>query len=537
MANSTNLANSTKGPRSIPAQAPDLGLGGIPYKWLVVVAVIFGIFMSILDTTIVNIALSKLQAVFGETLDNIQWVVTGYVLALTVSIPFFSYLADRIGMKRTYLISLALFTVASALCGLAWSIGSLIFARVLQGLGGGALVPLAMAQIFAVFPHEERGRAAATLGVPILFAPALGPTLGGYIVEYLEWRLIFYINVPIGILGVLIGWLVLREHRSPVARPLDVPGLILSTLGFSTLIYGISDAADAGWTSLTVLAFLSFGLVCLAALTVVELRSAHPLLDLHLLKEWNFTAGNLITWTLQIGLFGALFLLPIFLQSLRRLTPIEAGLWLLPSALVTAVVLPVGGVLVDRFGAKPVIVVGTLALTLTTYALSHLTLATPFWTLQLWLLGRSVAIAFTLQPTQVIALSRVPREALTRATSLFSIMRQVIVAFGTALLATYIENRQPLHFAHLAEQVTAFSPAGLLVNQLTARFQAQGFDQLQAQAAALQAIAGQLRLQATVLSFRDAFLLTTLIVAGSTFIALLLRPAAKLGEGEALVLE
>ncbi|MFN8456446.1 MAG: DHA2 family efflux MFS transporter permease subunit [Anaerolineae bacterium] len=522
-----------------PSTAADIGLGGIAYKWWVVAAVVFGVFMSVLDTTIVNIALAKLQAVFGATLDGIQWVITGYVLALTVSIPVFSYLADRMGMKRVYLISLVLFTMASALCGLAWNLNSLVFARILQGLGGGALLPLATAQIFAVFPHQERGRAAATLGVPVLLAPALGPTLGGYIVEYLDWRLIFYINVPIGILGVLFCSMILREYHNPVQRPLDVPGLVLSTLGFSTLIYGISSAADDGWTSLTVIAFLSVGLICLLSLIGVELRSAHPLLDVGLMAEWNFTAGNLITWALQIGLFGALFLLPIFLQNLRGLTPIQTGLWLLPSALITAVVLPVGGILVDRFGAKPIIVIGTLALTLTTYALSHLTLSTTFWTLQLWLLGRSVAIAFTLQPTQVIALSRVPKEALGRATSLFSIMRQVVVAFGTAILSTYVENRQPLHFAHLAEKVTAFSPAGLLINRMLAYFQGRGFDQLRAQAAALEIAAGQLQLQATILAFRDAFLLTMMIVAGSTLIAFWLRSAVKVveGQGESLVLD
>jgi len=542
MSHSTNLSHDSTpltGPGAPAQKTSDVGLLGLDYKWWVVAAVVFGVFMSVLDTTIVNIALAKLQAVFGATLDGIQWVVTGYVLALTVSIPVFSYMADRMGMKRVYLISLALFTLASALCGLAWSLGSLVFARVLQGLGGGALLPLATAQIFAVFPHQERGRAAATLGVPVLLAPALGPTLGGYIVEYMDWRLIFYINVPIGILGVLFCSMILREYHNPVARPLDVPGLILSTLGFSTLIYGISSAATDGWTSFTVIAFLAVGLICLLTLIGVELRSPYPLLDVRLMAEWNFAAGNLITWALQIGLFGALFLLPIFLQDLRGLTPVQAGLWLLPSALITVVVLPAGGILVDRFGAKPIIIIGTLALTLTSYALSHLTLTTTFWTLQLWLLGRSVAIAFTLQPAQVVALSRVPKVALARATSLLSIMRQMVVAFGTALLSTYVEIRQPLHFAHLAEHVTAFSPTGRLINQVTALFQSRGFDQLGAQTAALQVIAGQIQLQATILAFRDAFLLTMMIVAGSTLLALLLRQVARPGDGqsEALVLE
>ncbi|NTU80039.1 MAG: DHA2 family efflux MFS transporter permease subunit [Chloroflexales bacterium] len=514
--------------RGGPAPAAESGEGrrfGLEYKWLVVIAVIFGIFTSVLDATIVNIAISKLQAVFGASLDRIQWVSTGYTLALTVSIPIFSYLADRFGIKRIYLISSALFVLASALCGMAWSLESLVFARILQGLGGGALMPLATAQIYAEFPPAERGRAAATLGVPVLLAPALGPTIGGFIIQYADWRLIFYLNVPIGIVGVLIGMFILRERRSPVVRPLDVPGLILSTLGFASLVYGIAEAGDKGWESLTVAGFLGFGLLCIILLVIVELGTPTPLLDLRLFGDWNFTCGNLLTWTLQIGMFGALFLLPIFLQSLRGLSPVQAALVLMPSALLTAVMLPIGGILVDRLGAKPVIITGAVALTLTSFALSHLTLQTSFLTLQFWLLGRSVALSFTLQPAQVVALYNVPKEAMGRAVSLLNLLRQVIVAFGTALLATYVQNRTPVHYAHMAERVTPISPTGQLIGRMAALYQSRGLSALQAQAAALRLIGLQVRLQATLLSFRDAFLLAAVIVASGGLIALLLRPA------------
>jgi DHA2 family multidrug resistance protein len=524
MSNARALPGSGAGPL---AEAGEGRRFGLEYKWLVVIAVLFGIVTSVLDTTIVNIAISKLQSVFGASLDRIQWVSTGYTLALTVSIPIFSYLADRFGIKRIYLISSGLFVIASALCGLAWSLESLVFARILQGLGGGALMPLATAQIYAEFPPSERGRAAATLGVPVLLAPALGPTIGGFIIQYADWRLIFYLNVPIGIVGVLIGMLILRERRSPTIRKLDVPGLILSTMGFSTLVYGIAEAGDKGWDSLTVAGFLGFGLLCMVLLTIVELGTPTPLLDLSLLRDWNFTIGNLLSWTLQIGLFGALFLLPIFLQSLRGLSPVQAALVLMPSALLTAVMLPVGGILVDKIGAKPVIIAGVVALTLTSFALSHLTLQTSFVTLQLWLLGRSVALSFTLQPAQVVALYNVPKEAMARATALLNILRQVIVAFGTALLSTYVQNKTPIHYAHLAERVTPISPTGQIIGRLAALYQGQGLDAAHAQAAALRLIGLEVRLQATILAFRDAFMLTTVIVACGGLIALLLRPAKR----------
>lgn len=520
-------AATLNAPANTTTEPADLGWGGIPYKWLVMGAVIFGLFMAVLDSTVVNIALSKLEAVFGTSLTGVQWVVTGYTLALTVSIPLFGYLADRYGTKRIYLLSLSLFTIASALCGVSWSIGSLIFARVLQGLGGGALSPLAIALIFAAFPPKERGRASAYLGIPILFAPALGPTLGGYIVEYMSWRLIFYLNVPIGIAGVLIGATVLREYRAAASRRMDWPGLIFSTLGFASLVYGIGEAGADGWGSPKILSFISGGALCLLILFWFELRTPTPLLDVRLFKDWNFAAGNLMTWTLQIALFGALFLLPIFLQSLRGLTPVQAGLWLFPPAVVTMITLPTGGILVDRLGAKPVILLGSLTLALTTFALSHLTLSTTFWTLQFWMLGRSIAVAFTLQPTQVVALSAVPREALSRATGLYSLMRQVIVAFGTALLATYVQNREPIHFAHLAERATPTSLPAQLAARITQLFISRGYDQLHARSLALSLLAGEFHLQSTILAFRDAFILTTAIVGVGVCIAFFLRPAAR----------
>src|SRR5712692_694478 len=199
---------------------------GIAYKWWVVAAVVFGIFMSILDATVVNIALAKLQAVFGANLNQIQWVFTAYLLSLAVSVPLAGYLADRFGIKRVYMTALLLFTGGSMLCGLSWSADSIVFFRILQGLGGGALLPLATAMIFAAFPPQQRGMASAALGVPILLAPALGPTLGGYIVQYGDWRLIFYLNVPVGIVGLLMGLYLLRERRSPNPGRFDLPGFV-----------------------------------------------------------------------------------------------------------------------------------------------------------------------------------------------------------------------------------------------------------------------------------------------------------------------
>jgi DHA2 family multidrug resistance protein len=265
------MAISTAAPLRPAGQPAARGFLGLEYKWLVTIAVIFGLFMAVLDATVVNIALPKLQAVFGATLNDIQWVVTAYTLAQTVSVPLFGYLADRFGTKWIYMVSLALFTIASMLCGISWSVPSMIFFRILQGLGGGALLPIGIAQVYAVFPPAERGRSQAAVGIPVLLAPALGPTLGGYIVQYFSWRIIFYLNVPIGIVGLFMCAVLLRRGRVNERARLDVPGLTLATLAFSALVYGVGEAASDGWGSARVLGFGIFGLICLAGLVVVEL--------------------------------------------------------------------------------------------------------------------------------------------------------------------------------------------------------------------------------------------------------------------------
>lgn len=501
-------ASSSPAPRA-PNQRLGQNMLGLEYKWLVTIAVIFGLFMAVLDQTVVNIALPKLQAVFGATLNDIQWVITAYTLAQTVSVPLFGYLADRFGTKWIYMISLALFTLASMLCGISWSVSSMIFFRILQGLGGGALLPIGIAQVYAVFPPAERGRSQAAIGVPVLLAPALGPTLGGYIVQYFSWRLIFYINVPIGIIGLFMCFVLLRRGRVNAQARLDVLGLTLSTLTFSSLVYGVGEAASDGWGSGKVLGFGVFGVLCLIALIVVELRTADPLLDFSLYKSWNWSSAYLITIAITFALFGALFLVPQYLQVLRGLSPEQAGLVLLPSSLVTLVALPISGFATDRFGPKWSIFIGLVALGIASYLLSGLTLTTPTHLIQLWLIGRSIGIGFASQPASVIALSNVPRAKLARGSSFFTLQRQVASAFITSFLATYVKNRTIPHYAHLAEQTTQASPLYAYMSGVVGQAAAQGRWTLPVQAQVLRQVAIQLRLQATVLAFRDALMLIT----------------------------
>src|SRR5579859_591306 len=227
--------------------------GGLDYKWVVAMVVILGVFMSILDQTIVNIAIPRLQTAFGADIHLVQWVLTGYILTLGIITPTSAYFSERFGIKRYYIASLAAFTLGSALCGIAWSLPVLIFFRILQGAGGAALFPLSITLLFREFPPRERGVAMGFFGVPALLAPALGPTLGGYIVTSAGWPLIFYINVPIGIVAIILSTVLLREYRPEGRTRFDFIGFFFAAIGLATILYGLSSASTDGWTSTTVL--------------------------------------------------------------------------------------------------------------------------------------------------------------------------------------------------------------------------------------------------------------------------------------------
>jgi EmrB/QacA subfamily drug resistance transporter len=439
---------------------------GLSHKWMVALTVVFGSFMTQLDRSVTVVALAKLQQVFLAPLNTLQWILTAYTLAQGVSIPLAGYLAARFGRKFIYQGALVAFTIGSLLCGLSWNLESLIVFRVLQGLGGGALAPLAVAMVFDAFPPKERGRGAATLGVPLLVGPAIGPVLGGYLVQYISWRFIFFINLPISLVGFLMAWLVLRERRSPSTPSLDWMGMTLSTIGFVSLLYGISQAATDGWSSASVLITTFAGLASLLVLALVEWRTASPALDVRLFKDWAFTNGNSVSVILQFSFFGAFFLLPLYLEELRGVPAFQAGLWLMPVALSAALTLPISGMLVDRFGAKWVIVFGGIALTFSSWWMAFsVDLSTPLWTLLTPLIVRGIALAFVLQPSNVVSHQSIPRDELPHASSLRAVLSAVAASLGTAVLATFLKSRELIDQAHFVlPQATmhAFDEANLL---------------------------------------------------------------------------
>jgi EmrB/QacA subfamily drug resistance transporter len=498
--------------------------GGLPYKWIVAIVIIFGIFMSILDTTIVNVAIPRLQSAFGAGLTSVQWVATAYTLAQGVTTPLTPFFSQRIGIKRLYIVAITSFIIGSALCGLAWSLPVLILFRILQAVGGAFLFPLSITMLYSEFPPEERGTAIGTLGIPILIAPALGPTVGGFIVTYLGWQLIFYINVPIGIVGIILAMLLLREAPlEQQRRRFDIPGFVFSAIGLSALLYGLSDAGTDGWRSDIVLGCIALGVLCLAIFTVIELMIARsggqPLLDLRVFGNGPFASSTIASVFVTFALYGGLFLVPIYLQDLRGLSAYQAGLILLPQALGSMVATLVGGRLVDRIGVKPVVFTGLAILAFALWRFSYLSLNTPYNSFQYLLILRGLGLGLSFQPLTVSALWTIQPRDLNQASSVSSVVRFVASSLGIAILSTTVQTRTQVHYSHLAERVTPASPLGMLIPRLEALFVASGASVTAAAQAATQLVIQLLQLQAFMLGIEDAFLLT-LVFAIIAFIAI-----------------
>lgn len=501
--------------------------GGLEYKWIVAIVVIFGAFMSILDQTIVNIAIPRLQNAFGADLNTVQWVLTAYILTQGVVTPTTAFFANRLGTKRFYLIALAVFTIGSALCGLAWSLPILIVFRIFQGIGGAFLFPLSITLLYNEFPLEQRGLASGIFGIAALLAPAVGPTLGGYFITYADWPLIFYVNVPIGIAGFILGAILLREIRSEGRTRFDIPGFLLAAVGLASVLYALSDASTDGWTSIKVLGFLIGGIVLLAGFVVVELsianRGGQPLVNLKLFANEPYLTSNIANVLITFAFFGSLFLFPVYLQNLRGLNAFRAGLLLLPQAFASIVTALIGGRVVDRFGVRIVVIPGLLLLAFATWQFTTLSLYTPYWWLQIMFVLRGLALGVIIQPLSVSALAEIHPRQFAQASSLYTVLRFVSTSLGIAVLATLVQTQAKVHYSHLAEQVTPGSRLAQVITGLQALFRSHGADPISAHNAAIHEVIRLVQRQGYILAIRDAFWVSLAVILLAIIASALVR--------------
>lgn len=406
------------------------------YKWLVGTTFVLGMIMQILDMTILNVALATLGDEFGVDAGTLQWVLTGYMISLAVFIPASGWISDRFGSKRTFQIAVMIFTVASILCGFAPSIETLIAARLLQGVGGGMIVPVGQAMLFRAFPANERAKASAILAIPVTAAPALGPLIGGAIIEFASWRWIFFINVPVGALALLFTVLFLREERQGNSGRFDLPGFLLAGIGLASLLLGLDQAAQEGWTSPRVWIALPAAVLLIAGLVWRELTVSHPMLDLRLLGHRLFGTGNALLLCQTGAMFGVLFLIPLYLQTLRGVSPLVAGAVLMPMAVSMLLVTQVVSRVYGRIGPKRLIAAGFVVLAFVAAGLQLLTLTVSLWFVVAVLVVQGVAMGLLMTPLQTATFAQTSRAAMGHATSMFNVSRQVATALATAIVAS-----------------------------------------------------------------------------------------------------
>lgn len=441
----------------------------IEYKWVVAVTFVLGLFMEIMDTTIVNVAIPTLRRDFNATTAGIEWIVLGYLLALAIFIPASGWIGDRIGTKKTFLFALFTFTTASALCGLANGLGELIAFRILQGVGGGMLTPVGTAMLYRAFPPEERARASTILIVPTVLAPALGPVIGGAIVDNLSWRWMFYVNLPIGIAGFIFGFVFLKEHREPSAGRFDLPGFALSGGGLAGILYALSQAPEHGWTSTPVLITGLGGIALLAAMIKVETSVAEPMLALRLYRDRIFRNANFVNSLTYGSFMGFLFLLPQMLQGSFGISAMRTGLTTLPQAMGVILMSQVSGRLYHTVGPRRLITAGLIGAGTFTVIFAAIDPGASLWWIRLLMFLRGCSIAFAFVPLQASTYSNIGPRDTGRASAIFSTQRQSSAALGVAVLATVFISRtnhavknSPLPAATMSGYHWAFVIAGLI---------------------------------------------------------------------------
>ena len=493
--------------------------------WLALGVVIIGTFMSILDSSIVNIALPKMMAVFGMPLDDAKWILTAYTLALGAIIPLTGYLQDIFGAKRIYIFALAMFTLGSLLCGFAWSGSTMIAFRVIQAIGGGMIMPVGMSIIYTVFPREKIGLALGFWGIAAMAAPAIGPTLGGYIIEKADWRLIFNVNVPIGIIGVILAGIILKGTEKKPFKSFDMIGFISSTVGIVSVLYVLGEGSSIDWTKIENPILMTIGCLSLLLFIINELTHPDPLLDLRIFKLYDFTISQIITSILSLAMMGGMYILPLFLQNVRGYTPMEAGLIMLPGALVMGVMMPISGNLFDKIGAKALVIPGLIILAVSSYELSTaINMNSSKGTIIFINCIRSVGIGLSMMPISTMGMNAVPTALVGKASALSNTIRQIAGSLSITIMSTIMQGQIDHNYSKLSEQINVYNKtSNNTINVLTKLYMHSGQPQKTAQGSALSQLAKMIQGQATVDAMAYSIAVSSLIVFVAIILAVSMR--------------
>jgi EmrB/QacA subfamily drug resistance transporter len=475
----------------------DVSLGKILFVML------FGMFIAILNQTAINTALPNMMNDLNVSATTAQWLITGFMLVNGILIPISAFLIETYGFRKLFISSMVMFTIGSFICSISHSFTIIMIGRVVQAIGAGVLMPLGMNVFMTVFPPEKRGTAMGTMGIAMILAPAIGPTLSGYIVENYHWNVMFYGMVIIGIIDIVFAILWFKIERNVTKPKIDLFGIIYSTIGFGSLLYGFSEAGSNGWGDLKVIITLIIGLFFIAIFGYRQFKIENPLLKLEVLKFNMFTFTLLINAIVTMSMFGGMLLLPIYLQNIRGFSPIDSGLLLLPGALIMGFMGPIAGKIFDKYGIKVLAIVGLSITTYATFEFTHLTSDTPYKTILGFYMLRSFGMSMVMMPIMTAGMNALPLRLISHGTAMSNTMRQVAGSIGTAFLVTIMSRQTIFHAADYANNISSQNNILIIgINSIANQF---------GSSTAVQLLYGEVMKQSTIEGINDAFIIATII--------------------------
>ncbi|MGF7088852.1 EmrB/QacA subfamily drug resistance transporter [Kroppenstedtia sanguinis] len=491
-----------------------------------------GMFLAIVNQTVLNVAIPRIINDFGVTANTAQWLVTGYMLVNGVLIPISAFLMETFGTRKLFTFSLLLFTVGSLICGMSPNFPIMLVGRLIQAAGAGVMMPLVMNLILIIFPPEIRGRGMGILGLGMIFAPAVGPTLSGWLLQYYSWRVLFYGMFVLTVVVTILAFLLVRDIGKLRKPPVDLYGMITSVIGFGAVLYGISEAGSQGWSSPAVVVSLVLGIFSLILFIHRQLQQEDPLLNFRVFKYDMFTLTTVINAIITLAMFAGMFLLPIYLQNLRGFTPLESGILMLPGALIMGIMSPISGFMFDRIGPRPLAIVGLTITGITTWELTQLTLETSY-TSVIWIYTiRSLGMSLLMMPIMTAGLNQLPEHLNSHGNAMSNTIRQMAGSMGTALLTTIYTNRMGAHLAHRSEEMNLFNSGFAQSFQEGAAklSEAMGVPLAQAQELFSSMLFGEASKQAAVSGINDAFVWAVAFICIGFVLCLFVRDVRKDGK-------
>jgi EmrB/QacA subfamily drug resistance transporter len=507
-------------PTPTPTPAPVVA-GAAPRRgWLVPLCVlIVGSFMSVLDTSIVNVAIPRMQTDLSASISGVEWVVTGYTLALGVIVPISGWLGLRLGQTRLYVLAMFGFAFGSALCGLAWDLDSMIAFRVLQAIPGGALPVVTLIVLYQIVPPEKIGVAMGLYGLGIVLAPAIGPTFGGFLVEYVDWRLIFFINLPIGIAGALLALVVFPRAHPTTWPKLDLWGFVTVAYALFAVLLAFSEGEDWGWSGYRILGLFVSAALSFALFVVIELEVDTPLLDLRIFRSLAYSQSLLLLGLGVAGLFSSLYFLPQYLQRVQGLRELDSGLVMLPASLVLVVLMPAAGRIYDRIGPRYPIAVGMAVMGYGSYLLAHMTPHTPRLDIETWLVIRNVGLGLSLMPIITAGVSALPNTLTAAGSTMNNVVQRVAASVAIAVFGSLNSS----HGAQLMADRGALTSAALVDGAARQLSPAAAGAVARHEPAAMVGVYQELVKAVTTETYANVFFVVALLCAGGALVGLTLR--------------